>query len=361
MVADNGSRKARLPKQVKLIDLPFDVGLSQARNALADQLETKYLLILEDDFLFTDETEIERLVEVLEWDEEVGVVAGALRSRNGRVSAYSLDIEIFRDTFYVRESEHRLRVTSSGTAYRICDVIWNFALFRAEMLKEHRWDDGLKVGEHAPFFHQVKMAARWRVACCPSVVLYHVPDNRTGEYQRYRQRARKHFREYLARYNLSQYYRIPPMRFLDDLELKPCVVIMGVGHSGTSVLAKMLHAAGWEPGDADRPYGESFSIREINRQVQKTGVFPYEKAKAVLTNLPRPWAIKDPRFVMTLHHWLPVLNQLENAPRCCASSATRVRSRKATSAEASPAICVLSFGSGRECAKANTRTGRGCE
>ena len=314
IVADNGKQKASLPKQVKVIHLPFDAGVSRARNALVDALETKYLLILEEDFLFTRETQIERLVEILECDEELGVVGGALRSRNGRVSAYSLDIEIFRETFYVRESTHRVRITSSGIPYRICDVIWNFALFRAEMLRRHRWDDRLKVGEHAPYFHQVKLAAEWRVACCPSVILYHVPDSRTREYQNHRQRAQKLFRDYLARYNLSKYCRIPPMKFIDDLELKPCVVVMGVGHSGTSILAKMLHAAGWEPGDADRPYGESLSIRDLNIQIQKTGEFPDQTAQKLLTQLPRPWAIKDPRFVMTLHHWLPVFSELERPP-----------------------------------------------
>lgn len=314
IVADNGRRKARLPKQVKVLNLPFDCGLSRARNALADQLKTKYLLVLEEDFLFTNETRIEHLVEVLESDEEVGVVGGALRSRNGRVSAYALDIEIFRDTFYVRESNHRVRITPRGTPYRICDVIWNFALFRADLLRDHRWDNELKVGEHAPYFHQIKLEAKWRVASCPSAILYHVPDPRTPEYQRYRQRAQKMFRQYLKRHNLARYIRIPPVQYIDDRELKPSVVVIGVGHSGTSILAKMLHAAGWDPGDADRPYGESFAIRDINMETQKTGLFPEEKARAVLARLPRPFAIKDPRFAMTLHHWLPLFLEMESPP-----------------------------------------------
>ena len=271
-------------------------------------------MVLEDDFLFTDETRIERLVEVLEYDSEVGAVGGALRSRNGRVSAYALDIEIFRDTFFVRECSHRLRLTPRGVAYHICDVTWNFALFRAEMLHAHRWNDQLKMGEHAPYFHQVKLAAKWRVASCPSVVLYHVPDLRTREYQRYRLRARRYFRAYLQHYGLSRYYRIPPTEYLDEMHSRPNVVVMGVGHSGTSVLAKMLQSAGWQGGDADLPYGESLRIRELNQTVLRHGRLPLGKARSALRSLPQPWAIKDPRFVSTLQHWLPMFDELDKPP-----------------------------------------------
>ena len=44
VVADNGRQKARLPKEVQVIDLEFDAGLSRARNALIDALQTKVLV-----------------------------------------------------------------------------------------------------------------------------------------------------------------------------------------------------------------------------------------------------------------------------------------------------------------------------
>jgi GT2 family glycosyltransferase len=130
VVANNGRIKPQLPDAVKLLNLEFDCGLSRARNALVDQLETKYLQILEDDFLFTDETRIETLQEVLESDSEVG---GALRDIHGRLAAYALDIEVFRDRMQVREAPHRLRFTSAGNPYRLCDMVWNFALFRRDL------------------------------------------------------------------------------------------------------------------------------------------------------------------------------------------------------------------------------------
>jgi GT2 family glycosyltransferase len=119
LVADNGNRKARLPDSVRVMDLEFDCGLSRARNALFDNFETEYLLILEEDFLFTHETNIEQFVEVLDTDDQVGVVGGSIRGINGRLAAYSLDIEVFRDTMYVREASHRVKITPSGVPYRL--------------------------------------------------------------------------------------------------------------------------------------------------------------------------------------------------------------------------------------------------
>lgn len=47
-------------------DSEFDRGLSWGRNHLVSQVKTKYFLLLDDDFVFTNETKIERLVEKAE-------------------------------------------------------------------------------------------------------------------------------------------------------------------------------------------------------------------------------------------------------------------------------------------------------
>lgn len=314
VVADNGKQRALLPNSVTRLELPFDCGLSRARNALVDTLSTKYLLVLEDDFLFTEETTVEPLLDVLQADQEVGVVGGALRSLHGRVSAYALDIEVFRDTMYVREATHRLKFTPNGLPYRLCDMIWNFALFRKEMLADHRWNERLKVGEHCPYFHQVKLGARWRVAACSASRIYHVPEQRPKSYLRYRRRAEELFQSYLAEHHIKRYHRVPPFHFEDDEHDKPCMIVLGVGHSGTTVLAKMLHRLGWNAADADEEFGESVSVRHLNQMIERTGRLPPERAQTVLERLSQPWAIKDPRFARTLHHWSPAFVSMQRKP-----------------------------------------------
>ena len=314
VVADNGHLSARLPASTRILKLPFDCGLSAARNALIDALETKYLLVLEDDFQFTDETNVGRLRAVLEHDPEVGCVGGSIRGKYYRVSAYSMDFEPFRDVLYVREATHRLRSTPHGVTYRLCDMVWNFALFRREMLAEHRWIDKLKVGEHTPFFYEIKKAARWRVACVPDVVCYHIADDRSRKYLAHRRRAGDFFREYLTDNGFNDYRRMPPRQYVDERQSRPSAIVLGVGHSGTSILVRMMHAAGWEAVDADRQFAESVSVRKLNQFVQRFGYLPPGRARRLLAALPSPWAVKDPRFVTTLHHWLPHLNLLGQQP-----------------------------------------------
>ncbi len=314
VVANNGKEQLNVPDSVTLLNLPFDCGLSRARNALVDELSTKYLLILEDDFLFTDETTIEPLVEVLEADPEVGAVGGALRSFYGRVAAYALDIEVFRDTMYVREATHRLKLTPRGLPYRLCDMIWNFALFRKEMLNDHRWIDRLKVGEHCPYYHQVKLAAKWRVAACNTTRIDHVPEKRSSDYLKYRQRAQNMFDGYLKEHGIKNYHRVLPYHFEDNETDKPSLIVLGVGHSGTTILTKMLGRAGWNLGDADEEFAEHRAIRQLNQIVERTGRLPQKKAQKIIEQLPRPWVIKDPRFVSTLHHWLPLFLETDRKP-----------------------------------------------
>jgi glycosyltransferase involved in cell wall biosynthesis len=178
LVADNGSERAVLPDDVQVIQLPFDCGLSVARNALIDHLETDFLLLLEDDFLFTAETKIEPLKRVLESAPDVGACGGAIRGSDGRVTCYALDIEVCRHTMRIREATHRREITACGIPYRICDMVWNFALFRREMLKEHRWVDALKIGEHCPYFYEVKLGRRWRlrVVLFPKSITFRIAD-----------------------------------------------------------------------------------------------------------------------------------------------------------------------------------------
>ena len=144
--------------------------------------------MLEDDFLFTAETKIERLMDVLESHREVGLVAGSLIHGSNR-QAHAVDFHLHNGTFTEVASSGLIRVTDRGTPYRLCDKAYNFFLARREMLAEHRWQDALKVGEHSAFFADVKQAGKWLVAQCPAVAAVHDQSGRSAAYQTSRARA----------------------------------------------------------------------------------------------------------------------------------------------------------------------------
>lgn len=94
---------------------------------------------------------------------------------------------------------------------------------------------------------------------------------------------------------------------------KPNVILLGVGHSGTSIVTKIMHKLGWERGDADKFYAESVSVRKLNAQAIKEGKLDQEKAMQALAH-PGPWIFKDPRTVLTLQHWLPLIEKMHVKP-----------------------------------------------
>jgi hypothetical protein len=90
---------------------------------------------------------------------------------------------------------------------------------------------------------------------------------------------------------------------------RPNIIVFGVGHSGTTILTRMLFRLGWSSGEsldaADAEFAEHIAIRDHNRHILQGNAMPAE-AGDTLRALKAPWAIKDPRFVITLGDWLPL-------------------------------------------------------
>ena len=185
VVADNGWESPVLPRVAKVLQLPADCGLSAARNAIVDAYQTPYLLILDDDFVFTKETQIERLVSVLDWDESIGVAGGRLRV-GGQVEGIA---GVFGEDASVIDSVSEYECTPCGIKYQPCQFVLNFALFRRDLLSDHRWDESLKLGEHWEFYFRLAQLHGTPVVLVPSVVATHDRGNPTTEYLAMRRRG----------------------------------------------------------------------------------------------------------------------------------------------------------------------------
>ena len=146
----------------QVIQLPFDSGFGAKSNAIADALETEYLLVGSDDFDFAPPSVregIENLTDILDTYPNFDIVSGRVNNRpyefrlveeNGvvteipvlsllEVDAYSGEVKA--DLFY-------------------CDLTVNYSLIRRRVFEKVRWDDDVKIGqgEHAAFFIDVKRA-----------------------------------------------------------------------------------------------------------------------------------------------------------------------------------------------------------
>jgi hypothetical protein len=313
IVADSGNLPAVFDDPLlEYHTLPHDAGVSAARNLLVEKCRTPYLFIGEDDYVFTEETDLAAFVDVLNSDPEVGIVGGPLHySRNDKVDDFCCDFDVFRGHLHVKAGCGPWRATAAGVSYRLCDMTFNFMAGRVECFKEHPWRNDIPIGEHFGYFVDVWKGRRWRVAWTPRVLADHDHNyERRPEYDDFRNRARDFNRKVDKLNGFTGHSSDPAVSLIDThpgrQPATPDVVVLGVGHSGTTILTKILQLLGWSRGDADAGYAESVSVRRLNDAALKHGCLNTSAAAQAWNNFPRPRLVKDPRFVQTLHLWLPV-------------------------------------------------------
>jgi GT2 family glycosyltransferase len=176
--------------QIRL--LPFNVGISSGRNSLVEASTRPYLLLLDDDVVFTNQTRIETLTEVLEADQSLGVAGGSLLDRGTELRSYEFVMRIEDRLLHYYPIRRETRLIA-GHACFDTEIVLNFCLFRREVLSTTRWDDSLKTNEHTDFFLRLAKTP-WKVVHVPSVIADHHAES-TAVYQNYRMNSEseKHF------------------------------------------------------------------------------------------------------------------------------------------------------------------------
>ncbi|XP_069735039.1 LOW QUALITY PROTEIN: beta-1,4 N-acetylgalactosaminyltransferase 1 [Phaenicophaeus curvirostris] len=207
VVADDSQRPEPLSgPHLEHYLMPFGKGWFAGRNLAVSQVTTKYVLWVDDDFIFTPRTRLEKLVDVLE-KTSLDLVGGAVREITGFTTTY-------RQRLLVRGGDaggdclhpqpgfhHRLEGFPRCV---VTDGVVNFFLARTDKVRQVGFDPRLRRVAHLEFF--IDGLGVLHVGSCEDVVVDHasklaLPWRRTeGE----RQYAR---------------YRYPPARD-DSLRLK---------------------------------------------------------------------------------------------------------------------------------------------
>ena len=210
-VADDGQRPADLTGcrvRVEHIRLPYDSGLSAGRNAMIDASTEPYLLLLDDDFVFTAATRIECFLAVLAARPEIGIVTGSTVVDRQR--------ERYEGRFAIEDGGRRLRLIPLDSAessvrpddsgmWPVLDVDYgiNFFLARRSVFDVVRWDPELKLSEHISFFLAAHRAGV-RVAFAPEVLVDHVKERSSTQYRCYRERGPRYLGLFLQRAGLRE-------------------------------------------------------------------------------------------------------------------------------------------------------------
>lgn len=138
-------------KNIRLITLPFDSGVSAGRAAGLDKVKTPYVINLDDDFIFSRKTRLIRAIEYLDNNSNVDLVAG----------------EVTYLPYYIRFNykTDKLMDYSAKPIYEkgtlinglvVFEKCANFFVARTERLRQVGWDVGLKRLDHADFFTRAR-------------------------------------------------------------------------------------------------------------------------------------------------------------------------------------------------------------
>lgn len=199
IVADN-SRTApdvSAHKNVQLVKLPFDAGLSACRNAIIKAARTPFVLICEDDFIFTPKTRVDWLSRTMRQlrPHGVNVVAGAIRNGE-KAGAWLHGME--------RSDDGKQLILTDGPtgwidAFPTADLTTNFFLIRRATALAHPWPEELIQGEHLAWFWSGKQNGALKIVYNYTVEIEHKHE-RNPFYDAHRDRL-KDFRSQWLRAN----------------------------------------------------------------------------------------------------------------------------------------------------------------
>ncbi|XP_061448091.1 beta-1,4 N-acetylgalactosaminyltransferase 2 [Rhineura floridana] len=172
IVADDSEHPEMIQEaNVEQYIMPFAKGWFAGRNLAISQVTTKYYLWVDDDFLFTANTKIEKLVDVLE-NSNLDVVGGSV---GGNDYKFKLIYEEGADSgclhlrygFYHRLEGFPNCVVASGVV--------NFFLAHTEKSRRVGFDPKLQRVAHSEYF--MDGLGSLRVGSCNHVVVGHQPRN----------------------------------------------------------------------------------------------------------------------------------------------------------------------------------------
>jgi len=160
---------------IKYIITNNNIGLSEGRNILIDNVKTKYFVLCDDDFIFFKNTNLEIARYQLEYnnyDILGGLCLNAIRINYGtKKEKIQLLIRKIQELFKcyrkvgyagkIELHEKRIIIDTKKLNYMSSqiydtDICENFFIAKTEVIKKIRWTSKLKVNEHEDFFIRAK-------------------------------------------------------------------------------------------------------------------------------------------------------------------------------------------------------------
>jgi hypothetical protein len=188
MVCDDSDTEFDWAFDLRVVDyhLPFDSGLSAKRNFLVNKCETEFIYLLDNDYIFTYETDIGRAEELIsDYD-----ILGLATKEHGTEL-------IYKGKFITQDSE--VTYIRSDTEYHF---VGNHFLARTDSLRLYPWDTELKMGEHFAYFYEYK--DKLKIGYTHEVSAEHQHGEVNESYPMFRDRAEMYVKKYMQKKGLTK-------------------------------------------------------------------------------------------------------------------------------------------------------------
>lgn len=148
IVADDSESPQTFPDEgVQEIHLPFDSGVARGRNAALAEVDTEFVLSVDDDFVFTRDVDLNRVVNYLRRNPEVDIVGGSV------INLPLVQIVDYSTApLFAYRGEPVLPLDTIVDGLRVVFKVPQFFIARTERLRVVGWDDALKRVDHTDFF-----------------------------------------------------------------------------------------------------------------------------------------------------------------------------------------------------------------
>lgn len=197
----------------KVFNLPFDCGLSYARNYLVKQSSEPYVMIVDDDFKFNKNTNLGTFIEILNHKKENGIVGGDIENRPKYHANFIFERksdELYLNRIQQVNKVQKVTVHSTTCDYKnnteieycYADIVLNFFLAKREVLEDVPLDNNLKLVEHTDHFLRIKKETNWKVCHCSKVTCEHLDGKNNDEYRNFRNNP-KYTKMFLDKWNLN--------------------------------------------------------------------------------------------------------------------------------------------------------------
>ena len=193
IIVVDDSKVPVIRKDVEYHTMPYDSGVVAGRNLLMKKCKTKYFSLLDDDFVFTEETKIEILLDILKRN-KLDIMAGGVRESGNLIDYYGT-LEREDDTVYYRRD-----VIDKGE-YSKADIVPFFFVGTGDL----KGDPYFKTTEHFDFFYSLK--GKKEIGFTKEVIVNHERESfPSGEkYRHKRWDRRKEFLTYmLEKHNIKK-------------------------------------------------------------------------------------------------------------------------------------------------------------